>query len=102
LRPTATQRGYDAKWRRIRAAFLKAHPYCEEPGCLEVANTVDHVDGSGPRGNNSWANLRAYCPKHHNRKTALVDGGFGKREPRVRERADHPGLVAPPGEDLLS
>jgi 5-methylcytosine-specific restriction protein A len=77
-RPSAARRGYDAAWEARRARYLREHPICEEPGCGEPATEVDHVDGSGPRGDNSDANLRAYCKPHHSRKTVARDGGFGR------------------------
>lgn len=39
-RPTARQRGYDSKWDRERAAYLKAHPHCVM--CGNPARVVDH------------------------------------------------------------
>ena len=41
-RGTATQRGYGAEWRRIRAAVLAQQPYCAEPGCAQLSTDVDH------------------------------------------------------------
>lgn len=57
---------------------------------------VDHIDGSGPRGDNSDANLMALCHSHHSRKTALKDGGFGRRDPRKRPPEPHPGALPTP------
>jgi 5-methylcytosine-specific restriction protein A len=45
-RGTAHQRGYDARWRRARAAYLAAHPLCAEcsrQGRVTPARVVDHV-----------------------------------------------------------
>jgi 5-methylcytosine-specific restriction protein A len=85
-RPTAAGRGYDAGWRRVRGAYLKAHPRCETPGCLEPATEVDHLDGVGPRGDNRWTNLRALCHAHHSSRTAR-DQGIGAA---ARRRAGQP------------
>lgn len=75
-RPSSAQRGYDAEWRKTRAAFLATHPICEdEAGCIEPATDVDHIDGSGPLGNNDWSNLRALCHSHHSKKTYRSEGG---------------------------
>lgn len=81
-RPSAAKRGYGTKtgWPRIRARYLRAHPMCEVAGCSRPAVDVDHVDGSGPRGDNSDGNLQALCKPHHSRKTVAVDGGFGRRK----------------------
>lgn len=82
-RGSAARRGYGKTWQAIRAAYLAAHPICEcSPGCAEPATDVDHRDGSGPRGDNSWPNLQAMAHGHHSRKTVRENGGFGR--PRAR------------------
>jgi len=51
-RGTSSQRGYDARWRRAREAFLAANPLCswaERHGRTEAAAIVDHVKAH--RGN---------------------------------------------------
>jgi 5-methylcytosine-specific restriction endonuclease McrA len=40
-RPTASQRGYDSKWREAREGFLKRHPTCIV--CKAPAVIVDHI-----------------------------------------------------------
>lgn len=69
-RPGNTARGYDGRWRRVRAAYLASHPCCETPRCPEPATQVHHRDGRGPRGDNSPANLAALCASCHSRITA--------------------------------
>ena len=81
-RGTAAQRGYDAKWRKARARFLRDNPLCKD--CLDVgkviaATVVDHI--TPHRGNvvlfwdeKNWQGLCSTC---HSRKTAKEDGGFG-------------------------
>jgi len=76
-RPSASRRGYDAAWRRIRKAFLRAHPMCEWPGCDEPATEPDHILPRKAGGTDDWDNLRAFCHVHHSRKTARYDGGYG-------------------------
>lgn len=71
-RGSACARGYDSKWRIIRAAYLKAHPRCVE--CREPTTDVDHIDGDSRH--NAWRNLRALCHSCHSRRTAR-DQGFG-------------------------
>jgi 5-methylcytosine-specific restriction protein A len=79
-RPSSSQRGYDSKWRKTRAAYLRAHPICEdETGCIERATDVDHRDGLGPLGprGHDDSNLRSYCHSHHSKRTATDQpGGF--------------------------
>lgn len=96
VRPSAAARGYDARWRRIRARYLRAHPICELEDCDRPSVDVDHIDGSGPRGDNSDSNLMALCKPHHSSKTVRQDGGFGKKLPRRREPEAHPGLLKGP------
>lgn len=74
-RPSAARRGYDRKWRMIRAGFLKAHPRCEM--CGAAASEADHRTPLAAGGTHAWANLRALCKPCHSRKTAREDGGFG-------------------------
>lgn len=81
-RGTSTQRGYDARWRRYRAAYLAEHPLCaqcERDGKLTPATVVDHIVPH--RGDYSlfWdpGNHQPLCKPCHDRKTAAEDGAFG-------------------------
>jgi 5-methylcytosine-specific restriction protein A len=74
-RPSAARRGYDARWRKARLAFLHDHPFCstcEKKGVLQPATVVDHV--LAHRGNMTlfWDpdNWQGLCKECHNRKTA--------------------------------
>ncbi len=77
-RGTADERGYNAKWRVIRAQYIRSRglePRCDECGrTAEEAGTtaleVDHIDGRGPTGDNSWSNLQLLCKSCHSTKTA--------------------------------
>lgn len=77
-RPPPEERGYDEAWQRVRRRVLRARPICEEPGCTLPATDVHHIDGRGPRGDNSDGNLRALCHSHHSRITAAENGSFGR------------------------
>lgn len=77
-RGTASQRGYDAAWRKIRDNYIRRFPVCETHGCTNRATDVDHIDGSGPRGDNSDRNLRSMCKRCHSRKTVRENRGFGR------------------------
>lgn len=85
-RPNAALRGYDDDWRRLRAAFLDANPFCCVPGCTRAATEVDHIKSvrQWPELRLAWANLRSCCKPHHSRHTALAQG-FA-RTSAVRER----------------
>lgn len=72
-RPSAAARGYDRKWRRIRAQYLRKHPRCVV--CGADATEVDHVVSLARGGTHQWSNLQAMCKPCHTRKTNAVDGG---------------------------
>lgn len=77
-RPSAAQRGYDAKWQKTRRAYLAAHPYCEdEAGCIAKATDVHHLDGLGPLGprGHDFENCLALCHAHHSKITSREQAG---------------------------
>lgn len=46
LRGGADARGYDSRWRKARALFLKQHPlcaFCQAEGKVVPATVVDHI-----------------------------------------------------------
>lgn len=67
-RESAALRGYDRKWRRVRAAFLKRHPICEL--CGAEATEVHHITPVSRGGTHEWGNLQALCKRCHSRVTA--------------------------------
>ena len=82
-RETAAQRGYDYRWQKVRAGWLRSHPlcvHCEAEGRVVAASEVDHIiPHKGDRAlfwdNTNWQSL---CHSHHSKKTATEDGGFGR------------------------
>ncbi len=94
-RPSAAVRGYDAAWKRVRADFLKAHPWCCHPGCNKPATEADHVLSVAERPDLrlSWSNLRPFCKSHHSQRTAR-DQGFARSGAKP---ADRRAGSAPPG-----
>lgn len=85
-RGSATSRGYDADWRRLRAAFLLKNPlclFCEEAGRVTEATVVDHIISFAdrPELRLAWDNLRSLCKDCHDRRTAR-DQAFGGRAAR--------------------
>ena len=74
-RPSAARRGYGARWRRARAAYLARHPLCvpcEGAGRLEAATVVDHVVPHRRDEMLFWdeANWQGLCKRCHDAKTA--------------------------------
>lgn len=70
-RGSARERGYSSRWERIRLAYLRGHPLCEEcekQGRVTPAEQVHHKDGNV--SNMSEDNLMSVCSACHNRITA--------------------------------
>lgn len=69
-RGTATERGYDSRWRKARATYLAHHPLCrmcEQQGRVTAATVVDHI--TPHRGDSAlfWDtdNWQQLCKPHH-------------------------------------
>lgn len=85
-RGSPAERGYDAAWRRIRAAVLAAEPQCRlclEAGRITAATVVDHIETIADRPDLRLApgNLRPLCKPCHDARTAR-EQGFARRSPR--------------------
>ena len=74
-RPSASRRGYDRKWRRIRAQFLTAHPICAD--CGREATEPHHVVPRAEGGSDRWDNLVPLCGDCHKRREAARRAGRG-------------------------
>ena len=71
-RGTAHERGYGARWRRVRAMYLRKHPLCVECqrlGFATPATDVDHVVSRRRGGTDAESNLQSLCHRHHSAKT---------------------------------
>ena len=82
-REKTTQRGYGAKWRKVRAVILRREPLCRacrSDGLLVVATDVDHILPKSDGGAEMLSNLQPLCHRHHSIKTARRDGGFGNKQ----------------------
>lgn len=83
-RPNAGAQGYGARWRRVRACFLRTHPLCQWPDCWAKATDVDHVTlrtelvRQGVADPDAEQYLQALCHSHHSQKTARETGGWAK------------------------
>jgi 5-methylcytosine-specific restriction protein A len=74
-RPSASARGYGARWRRARLAFLARHPLCatcQAEGRLVPATDVDHVVPHRGDQRLFWdeSNWQGLCKPCHDAKTA--------------------------------
>lgn len=72
-------------WKRLRLRKLASSPFCECDDCRARgervrATDVDHIVSRYlcPDLSLEWSNLASLAHGHHSRKTALVDGGFGR------------------------
>lgn len=81
-RGSAHSRGYDADWRRFRAAWLARHPLCvvcEADNVVRAGDVVDHIvsiaDAPGRRLDPT--NVRTLCSRHHNQRTGR-DQAWGR------------------------
>jgi len=83
-RGTATQRGYNYRWRKVRKIYLAQHPLCVmclREGNLTPATVVDHIRPHKGNYDLFWDknNWQALCERCHKIKTAKEDGAFGNR-----------------------
>ena len=73
-RPNAGARGYDARWRKLRARWLRSVPLCEHcmrDGITQPAELVDHIIPIRAGGGRlDVENLQSLCLKCHAKKTA--------------------------------
>lgn len=69
-RGTAHERGYNARWRKARATFLRRNPLCVE--CGKPALIVDHIVPHRGDSTLFWdtENWAAMCKACHDKKTA--------------------------------
>jgi 5-methylcytosine-specific restriction endonuclease McrA len=81
-RGSASYRGYDDEWRRLRARFLRQHLYCEHADCNRRAEEVHHKLSvrEHPELRLIWSNLMALCRHHHSQVTARTQG-FARTRP---------------------
>ena len=68
-RPSAGKRGYNAKWAKARATYLRNHPLCAM--CGVPANVVDHVVPHDGSTETFWniSNWQPLCHSCHSKKT---------------------------------
>lgn len=93
-RPSARARGYDSKWDRERAEYLKAHPRCQHvkdgKPCGNPSTVVHHIEAHKGDRKLFWrrSNWLSVCKACH-------DGPLQRREratPRTGQRLSGVGL----------
>lgn len=81
-RISARERGYTWEWEKARRAWLEKHPdcvHCLAERVVTAATVVDHIVPHKGDMKLFWdsSNWQSLCGQHHNKKTAMEDGGFG-------------------------
>ena len=72
------------RWRKYRQWYLNRNPACvhktNQIECGELATVIDHIIPVN-QGGSFWhsENHQAMCKRHHDKKTATEDGGFGNK-----------------------
>lgn len=69
-RDPAVRKKYGAAWKRIRARYVQAHPYCErcfERGILVPVEEVHHKLPLARGGTHDFSNLMSLCRSCHNK-----------------------------------
>jgi 5-methylcytosine-specific restriction enzyme A len=80
-RGSSAHRGYDHRWRQLRARVMREEPLCREclrEGVTKAGEQVDHIVAKRAGGTDERSNLQNLCAMHHRRKTVKEDGGFGR------------------------
>lgn len=80
-RDPGTAKRYDKNWRRVREAYLAAHPLCEmcllEGKCVP-ASMVHHRRPLAAGGTNAAENLQSLCDSCHGMHHARDGSRWGK------------------------
>jgi 5-methylcytosine-specific restriction protein A len=91
-RASASERGYDSRWTKLRAAYVAQHPLCEDciaEGRTMAVHEVDHIipiNGINDPLRLMWDNLRSRCRSHHASKT--------RQDERIRAEYEASGDAA--------
>ena len=65
---------YGSAWQKVRARYVKLHPFCEEcfaQGILRRVEHVHHIKPLDEGGTNDFDNLKSLCHSCHSRIHAL-------------------------------
>ncbi|MDW5417733.1 HNH endonuclease [Iodobacter sp. CM08] len=83
-RGSASERGYNVRWQKARATYLRSHPLCvmcKAEGRLMAARVVDHI--TPHRGDQElfWDtknNWQALCTTCHSKHKQRIEKAYGK------------------------
>jgi 5-methylcytosine-specific restriction protein A len=82
LRQSArSTRLYDRDWQKIRARWLKLHPFCVF--CGKKATEVHHIIPLRDGGTHADDNLRSFCKPHHSSHTISAWWRIQKSKTRI-------------------
>lgn len=64
----------DRRMAKSLKGYRRAHPFCEHPGCVRLADQTDHIVPLAelpPRDPQryDWSNYQSLCRAHHSAKT---------------------------------
>ena len=97
IRQSASKRGYDTQWKKLRQWHIQNEPlcrHCRERGITRAAEEVDHIlsVNSRPDLRLDPSNLQSLCRSCHVRKTRQDNGGETKHEALIRVVTGPPGV----------
>lgn len=77
---TTAQRGYGARWQRLRKWWLLRHPlctFCEKAGRIELATVLDHIVPHRGDMTLFWdrSNWQGLCAPCHDSTKKLIESG---------------------------
>lgn len=100
-RPSAAKRGYDWRWRKFAADYLKQHPTCAI--CGAAATCVDHKDMTADMMMDAYGRFD-YDPSHYQALCSSCNARKGFREDKAmraryeQDKQDLSAISSPEGE----
>lgn len=82
-RNPATRKRYGTTWRKVRASYVKAHPYCElcfQQGLMKEVEEVHHKLPLSEGGTHDTSNLISLCKSCHSRIHASDGSKWHKKK----------------------
>ena len=82
-RDPAVLKRYGSVWKRVRASYVKAHPYCElcyQNGVMKEVEEVHHKKPLSQGGTHNFENLVSLCKSCHSRIHATDGTKWKKRK----------------------